>query len=150
MKSLIKNKKADMEIAIVLFVLCTLLLVIVAIVSFNLKEKDSKEEIVLGSSLDELYARAEILNFYIRDIASKISLTGNVQENFKLELAKLKNKQGFILPDLGQIETQLSQGQHVAIDGGVLRMDFDIVLVSLDGKSSYNYKLSQNRVLSNI
>ena len=115
MKTLIKNKKAGMSIPIVVLVLFTLVLVIVSLFHFSVRDKNNKQTLMIPSAIDELYTEEARLNFHLQNIFDKAC--ENFQqgqgkevfiENFKKELGFFKDKTDkYMMQGLEQVEQQL-------------------------------------------
>ena len=71
--NILKNKKAKMEISVLLLVLTTLLLVIFCLFIFNIRSGNFEKKITPSSSIDEIYSVSKIFGFNIRHIAEQIT-----------------------------------------------------------------------------
>ena len=95
MTFMIKNKKAKMEISVLLLVLTTLILVIFSLFIFNTRSGDFRKDITTSSSIDEIYSASKIFEFNTRHIAeqvtkeSKISSEVEFISKFKSEFYKI-------------------------------------------------------------
>lgn len=123
-----QNKKALMSLAIVLLVFATLVLVIFSIYVFNFRQTGTIEAITSFKEVDALYADSELLNFYLRDICSKISSKTDPVAEFKNELQNYKLDSGeYVFPILYQIESQVD-AEHIWIsNNGELIVEFDSI-----------------------
>jgi len=94
MINMIKNRKAKMEISVLLLVLTTLVLVIFSLFIFNIRSDSLKKDITTPSSVDEIYSSSKIFEFNVRHIAeqvtntNKISNEGDFINKFKSEFSK--------------------------------------------------------------
>jgi len=164
MNFLLKNKKAGgVPIAIVILVLAILLVVMSSLVLFKIRGNNLESEITSGSSIGRVYADAEILNFYLREICSNISLADNPVEKFKTELARYKDdKNEYVfsnITDMTKIEPQIN-GEHIKVEGDILEVNLDVnlnktlfpygssrldsYLIIYDYKFNFERNLSQN------
>ncbi|MDP1728714.1 MAG: hypothetical protein Q8L27_00740 [archaeon] len=130
MKNLKQNKKAMMSIAIVILVVSTLVLVISALFIFNAKQATIDNEIAISSSLDDVYIKSEILNFYLDDICSKVQSTVGASLEFMTELEKYKTSEGvYIYSELEQVAKQVNEENvNYNVQEGLLEVKFDILL----------------------
>lgn len=130
---MLKNKKAGMEISIVLLVIATLVLTTFSLYTFYTKQKSIEEKIYITRFLEDIYSKEEIINFYIDNILEKSIKNSSgdenkIIENFKQELGNYKNKDGkFIVSELSQIEEQVSQ-DNIKIENGKAVAEFEIML----------------------
>jgi len=91
--SILKNKKAKMEISVLLLVLTTLILVIFCLFIFNIRSGSFDKKITPSSSIDEIYSVSKIFEFNVRHIAeqvtkeSKISSESDFANKFKSEFS---------------------------------------------------------------
>lgn len=146
------NKKATMSISIVLLVLATLILSIFALFTFNLRDNEAREIVSYASYLEGIYAREEIINFYIQGIIDDIEVKNKEEfiSKFKQELGKYKDKQGdYLLSELSQVEEQIKE-ENIDIAEGKLKITFNIEIEknteNLD--VAYAYKKSFEKELS--
>jgi hypothetical protein len=72
MRAMLKNKKAKMEISVLLLVLTTFILVIFSLFMFNIRSDSLRKEITTSSSIDEIYSSSKIFEFNIRHIAEQV------------------------------------------------------------------------------
>jgi len=91
---MIKNKKAKMEISVLLLVLTTLILVIFSLFIFNIRSDNLKKEIKTSSLMDEVYSASKIFEFNVLHIAeqvvveNKISSESDFASKFHSEFSK--------------------------------------------------------------
>lgn len=131
----IKNSKKGMELSIPLLVFFTLLLVASALLIFNWNSKKIEGKIGDYASLDEIYAKENEINFYIRDLmensASKIEKGKNPRtefiNNFQKELLRYKKEGVFYVKELEQLENQLD-ADKIVVDNKKMSFNFKINL----------------------
>lgn len=147
----IKNKKANQSLAVMILVLGTITLVVLSLVNFGYRQNNLGDEIKSISGFDKIYAEAEILNFYLREISSGINSQDKVVDNFLIGLNKYKDKNGYFIDgNLNQIKNQLDEnpGEHVKVVEGKLIVDFDMELLEViyygDGKRNFEEKYDYN------
>ena len=92
----LKNKKAKMEIAVLLLVIVTLILVVYSISAFYLRASSVSSQLNSYKGLDEVYASFEVYGFNLRNIGQEVVNSGaNSEESFisgfKSELSKYFN-----------------------------------------------------------
>jgi hypothetical protein len=158
MKITPKSKKGVMMLGIVLLTVATLVLVIAALFVFNFRMSKINKQISSGSQAEDAYSRAEILDFYLKDISSKIDSKADPAGNFRRELENYKDKNGaYAYLDLNQIESQADE-KHINIGGGnKLDINFDITIleaIPFDDSSegglemvNYTYRFSYSKAL---
>lgn len=86
-----KDKKAKMEISIVLLVMFILVLTISSLFIFSLKKDDADEKLLIYSIAEKIYVQEELIKYYVDSIYAK---TGNDVNLFNTELEKHKDSQG--------------------------------------------------------
>jgi len=157
-RTLLKNKKA-MPISIAFFVLATFVLAATAIVALNFRGLDINEQVTSGIDLEKAYSRAEILNYYLRDVASGITSKDNPVGDFQAGLSRYRNKEGQIIPlDLRLVESQIDE-QHIGIENGnKLAVNFDISILETTqfkdvtkgglNKVNYTYVFSYSKIVA--
>ena len=143
------SKKAQTPIAITILVLATLVLCVTALFMFAFKTNDSEQKIGV-SQINKVYNHAEVIDFYLDEVSSKIIKGSDPVLQFKQLISKYKNKDGFYLDSaFVQIETQLNDKTKspVSIDkNNKLFVDFNIVLSeiiysdSVSGQKDYDVK----------
>lgn len=72
MMYIINNKKAKMEMSVLLLVLTTLILVIFSLYIFNTRSGDFRKEITTPSSIEEIYSASRVFEFNVRHIAEQL------------------------------------------------------------------------------
>ena len=99
-----KRQKRGMSISIVLLTILTLVLVVTALLMFNLRSKRLEEKLYVSRGLDRVYARAAIFDFYLNEILDKIGEDASIEE-FNTELEKYKDDDGdYFIKELEQVE----------------------------------------------
>jgi len=140
------NKKASNPIAIVLLVVAFFLVIGYARFTFLDRAEEIRLHIQGSSTLEEVYAKESQVNFYIGSIikTSAREATGNSNPKeafltkFKQELENYKVSGRYIIPQLEQIEAQLSE-EKIKIDDDSISVSFKI---KIDGElEEDNYEL---------
>jgi len=108
-----KSKKAGAPIAIVLLIVATLVLVSFTTFIFLTRQQNAHEIIYIGRISEEVYAKENLINFYIQEILDKSSKNANaiqeVLDNFNSELNKYRGLNGdYLISELGQLSGQLN------------------------------------------
>jgi hypothetical protein len=128
------NKKATTPIAIVILTIAFFLVIGYAWFSFLTKADEIKLRIQGTSLPEEVYAKESQINFYINSIVQNSAKnSANAQEfvtKFRQELEKYKVNEHYIIPQLEQVETQLSE-EKVKIEQDSISISFKI---KIDGK----------------
>jgi len=149
MENVLIDKKAGVSIAVVLLVIATIILSSFAIFSFITKQKNV-EEVIYGNSLQGVYAKESLLNFYIQEIGDRsakgVSSEANFISNFKIELERYKDAdENYLLSELGQLNNQLNE-ESIKLENNQISANFDIEIKDKtlrDGKeilsASYKY-----------
>jgi len=143
---ILENKKGVMHISIVIFVIAVLLLTMTSLVVFNVKKSNADTKIYSGIELQKVYTEAEIVGFYLKEIASK----ADSAESFKILFNELKDSGGnYILPEFSRI-AGIIDSSHITVAGNELKVNLDVpILESSDlYQVSYLYKFRYNRFLS--
>lgn len=97
-----KNKKAKMNLAIVLLVFATLALCAVSLIIFYLRDDDLSQRIHSPEILDQAYIKAEQIDFYLSQIINVVGEDATASE-FNTELDKYKDEYGsYPLKELSQ------------------------------------------------
>lgn len=78
MTGLLKNRKAKMEISILLLVILTLILVIFSVFVFNTRTGDYKKTLGSSQAMDELYSSAAIFEFNVRHIVEDVAKNNKI------------------------------------------------------------------------
>jgi hypothetical protein len=92
--NILKNKKAKMEISVLILVLTTLVLVIFSLFIFNIRSDNLRKQITTSSLIDEIYSSSKIFQFNVRHIAeqaaneNKINSENDFINKFKSEFYK--------------------------------------------------------------
>ena len=149
-KKFIKNKKASTPIGVGLLVMLTIVLVFFTLYSFNIKNKDIQEKINYPNSLDKIYVREELVNFYANEILDNSIAKGkdNLKENVKAELIRYKDKEGkYLVEGLKQLEEQTDK---IKVEGSKVSWKFNMTLQYSEEnlKISYNYNKDIEKKLS--
>jgi hypothetical protein len=169
-KNKLENKKAGMHISILLLVFAILFLIVYALFVFNIRNDKINKDISSVKELEGSYIKAEIFNFYLRDICFKMKDKLDPVSDFKKQLDAYKNPDGsYVFVHFKQIENQFDSNHIKIEDGNKLSVSFDISLMdiasfyqpkileiillknpSLSGidKSYYQYKFKCERVLT--
>ncbi len=131
---MLKNKKAGMEISVVLLVIATLVLSGFVLLTFYTKQKSMQEKIYATKFLEDIYSKEEIVNFYINNVLENSVKDFNKEDgevklilNFKNELNKYKINNNYIIPELAQIEKQVNE-EHIKIEDNKATAEFQITL----------------------
>ncbi|MEK6885732.1 MAG: hypothetical protein AABX17_02090 [Nanoarchaeota archaeon] len=143
---ILKNKKSSMHISIVLFVIFTLVLAMTSIVAFNIKKNTVDSKINSGVEIQKVYSRAEIVEFYLREVSSK----ADSAESFRATFDKLKNSDGnYIMPEFLEIEKMIDS-KHIVVEDKHLKIALDVnVSVSSDlYRENYLYQFRYEGILS--
>ncbi|MFA5173961.1 MAG: hypothetical protein WC438_02145 [Candidatus Pacearchaeota archaeon] len=96
------NKKA-MSLSVVLLVIMTLILVIISLVYFEIRDEKLNQQIKLGN-LDRVYAKEQEINFYLNEIMSS--------DNFQREFVKYRDN---LEPALDNVRYTIN-GNEVVFD----------------------------------
>ena len=92
--NILKNKKAKMEISVLILVLTTLVLVIFSLFIFNIRSDNLRKQITTSSLIDEIYSSSKIFEFNVRHIGeqvvneNKINSENDFINKFKSEFYK--------------------------------------------------------------
>lgn len=137
-----RNKKASMEISIVVLVLATLVLTIFSLYTFYQRAKDIKEEAYFGSSIESIYAKEETINFYIyNSMETAAGSFGGDKTQFNQIFSQEIGKYKKVMPELGQIDSQTSS---ITVGNKNVTAEFNIILGWKDEKFSASYNYSKN------
>lgn len=126
---MLKNKKATMQISIIVTVILTFVLVTLALFIFSSRQTVTDVQLSPNVAIDKVYSRAEILNFQLNDMCREIQSEENPAEDFNKILSRYKDKSGIYHPaELSQIESQVDS-KHITLDENAkLIVTFDITL----------------------
>lgn len=125
MSKLMRNKKADLAVTLLIFMAVALATATIFI--FINSSGKIEAEITDARFLDKIYAKEEILNFYINEIMENTIKTtkesagfeSNFEKdfptNFLGELEKYKINGKFILEELQQVQAQVYENSNVFI-----------------------------------
>ena len=135
-----------MSIPIVFLVLATLVLTVFSLFVFSIRLSSLSKPLALAS-LDEIYAKEELINFYIDKIMEKSVKDFKLEygeqgfiDNFKQELARYKQGNDFVLEGLGQVEGQLKD-ENIEIDEGNKKISLSLSMTVFGGSSYKNTEL---------
>jgi len=154
-----RNKNGTMQIAVLITVILTFVLIITALFIFSSRQIEISAKLMPNMAIDKVYSRAEILNFQLNQICREIQSEENPVEDFKKILLKYKNKNGVYAPvELKQIEDQ-ADVNHIKIDENAkLTINFDIIVSneSVQKKSTddglksigYSYQFKFEEIMS--
>lgn len=151
-----KNKKA-MSLAIAFLVLATLILTVFSLLVFNIRKNDLSGTIGLAS-FERIYAREEVLNFYVEDIMEQSVVNVETEQqfiqNFKETLSHYTYGGEFFLEELNQVREQLMEG-NTEIKEEKIFLNLTIKIADYVGDDpeiyvSYKYVKKFEKEISNI
>lgn len=135
-KMIIKNKKGGMSVSIALLVLATLVLSCFSLLTFYLREKNLREIIYL-SSLEDIYSKEAIVNFYIYEaMESAIKKSKNPDfskadfiTNFMAEINAYNLEKGAIVMELEQLKQQINEESiKYNAESKIVSAEFQIII----------------------
>lgn len=162
------NKKA-MSLGITLLVMLTVLVLGAAIFTFLTQQNNITQNFHSAASLEKVYAREQILNFYVQNIIDRAALLSELKskEEFILALQKEAEKyrvfnssdkniyipsqieQFDMLPELEQFEKQIS-ADNIEIDGNHAKMRTEFLITGAiqdeSGSDVLNVQYNYQRV----
>jgi len=151
-----KNKKA-MSLAIAFLVLATLILTVFSLLVFNIRKNDLSGKIGLAS-FERIYAREEVLNFYVEDIMEKSVVNVETEQqfiqNFKETLSHYTYGREFFLEELNQVQEQL-MGGNIEVKEEKVFLNLTIKIADYVGEDpeiyvSHTYAKIFEKEISNI
>ena len=144
---LLKNKKG-MPIAILLFVISSLVLLMLALAVFNAKQENFDSSLESGKLIETAYVRAEVMKLYLRDISANIDSTSDPVEQFKKQLENYKDSRGqYISPYFMQLD-KLADKEHIYIKDNILNVNLELWVLEIpyEALETDMYKLSLKEI----
>ena len=139
------NKKGGVPIAVAVFVVVVFILMGLAWQKFYVKSKDLQIQIDGANILEKIYAEESQVNFYIGEIvenaAGGMGVGGSEDEfiqNVRNELLKYKIGEGYLIPQLEQVEIQLAE-ENVEIIDDVVSISLRIKIDESIGDEGYEF-----------
>ena len=151
METLIKNKKAVMQMAILLLTAATMVLAITSLFIFNYRVLDINKGFESIGKIAPAYVRAEAVNFMLNSACSKIASTLSPLADFKNQLAFFGD-----LEDLKQINSQIDS-KHITLLKNKVSIKLDLQINQTTSafedpnggltKISYSYQFKCSKTL---
>ena len=140
--------KRGVSLSILLLVISTFVLIGLSLTFFVIKEKDSLGKVEVFNDLDEVYARQELIDFYVQDIFDKASsdfiYDQGVEffiENFKRELLVYKDSVGnYPINELALIEEVDVGSVELNFESLVLIVELNVKIRGANFDADYNYE----------
>lgn len=123
----IKNKRAGMSLSIVLLVFAIIVLLVICLVYFQSTRTSMQNTFASITLFENVYSEEALLDFYLGEIVKNMDRE-DVVSNFSTEFKKYADNPAkkYPLPAFMQVQQQIDSN-HIRIENGVLKVDFDIV-----------------------